>query len=112
MKPEEFSTLGMYGNREIFEKRLNEGYTKVAHGGGDWVGNHRIVRLWAFFHPKRFFKKVATYEHPKFDGIHTVRGTPFEVTYTERGFKKYCKKNKISLGEKHDLAKLVQDWDK
>jgi hypothetical protein len=112
MNPEEFSPLGMYGNKEIFERRLNEGYTEVAHGSGEWIGDNRIVALWAFFHPKRFFRKVATHQHPKgyFDG-HTFHGKPFETAYTEKGFKKYCENNKIVLGERQDLAKIVKIWE-
>jgi len=108
-KPEEFSALRMYGNKNVFEKRVEEGYTEVAFGGGDWVGNQRIVRLWAFFHPKG---KIATYEHPKFDdGSHIMRGNPFEAKYSQRKFQKHLREFQIKLGAKSELAEVVNNWE-
>lgn len=109
-KPEEFSLIGMYGKKDIFEKRVREGYTEVAFGGGDWVGDQRIVSLWAFYHPNG---RIATYEHPKSMTLdcHTVRGRPFEAEYTKRKFQKHLQKFKIRLGEGSGLAQLVENWE-
>ena len=108
-KPEEFSPLGMYGRKDVFEKRLNEGYTEVTLGGGDWVGDQRIVSLWVFYHPKG---KIATLEHPKFYiSDHTARGQPYEAKYSPRKFQKHVKKFQLKVGEKKDLAKIVEDWE-
>ena len=108
-KPEEFSPLKMYGRKDVFEKKLNEGYTEISFGGGDWVGNQRIVKLWVFYHPEG---KIATFAHPKmFDGVTNVRGIPYEAEYTEREFKKHQKKFQLKVGNRADLAKIVSDWE-
>ena len=111
MKPEEFSPLAMYGNKDIFKKRLNDGYIDVAFGSGEWVNGERIVRLFVFYHPKNFFG-IATYEHPKFDFEgSTIHGKPFESVYTKRGFERHSKKFKIQVGPKTGLANIVKDWE-
>jgi hypothetical protein len=113
MKPEEFSTLEMYGKREIFERKQNEGYTEVAFGGGDWVDSNRIVALWAFYHPTKMFGSVSTLQYPKFDdGTHTIRFKPFERKYSQEGFERYLQKMQIKMGDRENLAKLLQNWDK
>ena len=126
MKPEEFtlSVLEMYGNKEIFEKRLKEGYTEISFGAGQLVGDKRIVRLWVFYHPDG---EIATYEHPKSDdGSHTFRGQPFEAEYNTKktligklfginsfknSFEEYLKKFKITLDKRKSLAQVVESWE-
>ena len=110
MKPECLSPLAMYGRKDVFENRVREGYTEVAFGGGDWVGEQRIVRLWVFYHPEG---KIATYEHPKFMTLdtHTMRGQPFEKEYTEGEFQKHQKQFKLKVGNRRSLAEVVQDWE-
>ena len=109
-KPDEFSPLGLYGRKDAFEKRVRDGYTEVAYGGGDWVGNQRIVRLWAFYHPDG---SIATYEHPKgmTPDMHTIRGQPFEAEYTEREFQEHLENFRIKIGPKTGLKKLVENWE-
>ena len=109
VKPEEFSRLGMYGRKDIFERRLNESYSEVAFGGGDWVNNQKIVGLFVFYHPNG---KIATLEHPKFDdGYHTIRGQPYEAEYNNKKFEKHLKKFQLKVGTKTDLAKIVNQWE-
>jgi len=118
MKPEQLSNIGLYGNREIFKRRLEEGYKEVALGRGDWIQTQnsltpetRIVALWAFFHQLESSKKIATYEHPKaFDGVTNIHGKPFEATYSEEEFKEYCEKNKIKIGKRIELTDLLNIW--
>lgn len=109
IKPEEFSPMQMYGNKDIFQKMLNEGYTEVALGGGDWVDDYRIVGIFAFFHPNG---KIHTFETPKYDdGGHTMRGTQFEANYTMKGFEKYKENHKIEMEtEKQYLKEIVDMW--
>ena len=107
-KPEEFSPLGLYGNRDVFQRRLDEGFTKLAFGDGNWVGNERIVRLFVFYHPDG---RIATYEHPKseHDGT-TFRGGPFEAEYSEEEFQSYKEKFQIAFGGKTSLAEVLEGW--
>jgi hypothetical protein len=113
MKPEEFSNLGMYGSREFFERKQQEGYSEVASGVGDWVGVERIVVIWAFYHPKKRFRSITTLQHPKFDdGCHTIRGSPYEKKYTPAGFDRFTRRMKIKIGSRQNLAELLQNWDK
>ncbi len=110
-KPEEFSKLKMYGEKEIFEKKVEEGYTEVAYGdGGDWFDDQRIVSLFAFYHPNG---KVATYEHPKrmtFDG-HTMRSRPFQAEYNKIEFQIHLQEFQIKLEKKVGLEELVKNWE-
>ncbi|MBI2672664.1 hypothetical protein HYX19_00215 [Candidatus Woesearchaeota archaeon] len=111
MKPDEFSLLAMYGSKDIFKKRLEEGYTEVAFGVGDWVRDYRIVGLWAFYHQDG---RIATYEHPKyieFSGGNTLHGEPFEKIYTKEEFEKHEKDLRISVCQKTGLAQIVQKWE-
>ena len=126
MEEEKFSTMTMYGNKRIFDKRLKEGYTEVALGSGEWVSapagsEQRIVKLFVFYHPNG---KVATYEHPKANhGFGNIHGQPFEAEYNTKrtligklfgtnsfkdSFENHLKEFKIALGEKGDLAEIVR----
>lgn len=108
-KPEEFSALGLYGRKDLFEKRFNEGFTEVAFGSGGWVGDFRIVSIFAFYHPAG---KIATLETPKsYEAGHTSRGAPFEREYTHKTFEEYREKYQIRMGNKTDLGKLVAEWE-
>jgi len=111
MKPEEFSALALYGQREVFERKQSEGYTEVAFGNGGWVGAEKIVACWVFYHPKKWFRSVSTIQYPKFDdGCHTVRGDPFERNYSQKGFEKYARRMDIKMGERQSLANLLSRW--
>lgn len=119
IEADRFSTVGMYGNRHIFEKRLKEGFTEFAFGSGDWIQpdnalDRRIVAIWAFFPPKMGVGgRIATYEHPKYyDGEHSIRGEPFEARYTAKDFEDYCRKNRISMGQRSDLLDFLRTADR
>lgn len=43
--PDVFSPLGMYGDREVFFRMLEAGFTRVAFGSGAWVNASRIVAI-------------------------------------------------------------------
>lgn len=105
------SKLYMFGNKEVFEKRLKEGYRDVAFGRGIYIDNQKISVIWAFYHPD---KKIATYEHPKsfdpFLGLSKM-GSPFEEEYSEEKFKEYTENKKITLSNKIDLEDVVEKWD-
>lgn len=106
-KVEQYSKIEMYGNKELFAKRQSEGFTEVAFGSGDWVDSERIVAIWAFYNQQG--NTIATYEHPKSDdGCHTVRGLPFEATYTPKEFEARCAERRIKMGSRHNLAELVK----
>lgn len=110
MQPEEFSTVAMYGNREIFERKLAEDYTEVAFGGGPWIDDFRIVAIWIFYHPSG---KVATYQHPKtMYNLTTFRPTPFEAEYDIGELGAYLTKHQITLGARGSLAELMNLWEK
>jgi hypothetical protein len=107
--PEPLIDLGMHGNREIFQRRLDEGYTKYAFGSGDWVSDERIVRLFVFFKADR----IATYQHPKkHDGVTNVHGEPFEAEYTAEEFEVYKDAWSITVGQEKDLSGLLAVWAK
>ncbi len=96
-----------YGRKDVFERRLQEGYTEAAFGGGEWIHGKRVVRLWVFYHPDG---RIATYEHPKFDFGHTVHGEPYEAEYGKREFQLHVKKFQIQLGKKEGLAGILALW--
>lgn len=117
-KPEEFSPLAMYGEKSIFEKRLNEGFTEIAFGRGPWkevespglILDVRIVAIYVFYHPSG---KIATFEHPKARDCNLMahHGEPFEAEYNQLTFHEHKKDYKLNLGEKIDLAEIVQSWE-
>jgi hypothetical protein len=113
MEPEEFSTLGMYGQREFFERKRQEGYSKVAFGVGEWVNNQRIAAIFVFYHPTRIIGSITTLQHPQFDdGCQTIRAKPCEKKYyTKLGFNGFVKSRKIQIGDKQNLVDLLQNWD-
>ena len=110
MKPEKFSPLGLYGDREFFFERKNEGYTEAAYGGGPWIGSYRIVGIFAFYHPDG---RIATFQTRKIDtGDCTMRGDPIRADYkNESEFKEYVEEHRITLGKKHSLADAIKDWE-
>jgi hypothetical protein len=108
---EPFSALTMYGNKEIFARRLKEGFTDCTVGSGSWVGNKRIVQLFVFYHPDG---RIATYEHPKYMGVdqHTYRGLPFEAEYTKETFVKHQTEFSLWISEGlSKLEELLKEWN-
>ena len=115
MNPKEFGPPPTYGNKGIFEKILNWGYTEVEFGMGGLVEEDieikgkRLISLFAFHHPRKRLSKVFTYEHDIFifnDGRELYGGI-LEVPYTKRDFEKYIEDHKIKMDERISLAEVV-----
>jgi hypothetical protein len=111
LKPEESHLIEAYGKKDIFEKRLKEGYTEVSFGTGPWVKNQRIVNLFVFYHPNG---NIATYEQPKFSNEgQTVRGTPHEEKYSQKEFNKLKERWNLKVKEnRHSLKEILDEWPK
>lgn len=133
IKPEEFSILGMYGRREIFEKRLQEGYTEVAFGKGLWIEKpdmfgtyldfrfpflhftppaivaQRIPSLFAFYHPNG---KIAILEHRKIEDYtgHTAHVGIRETVYNKKRFERHLNEWSVKLEEKTTLVEILEKW--
>ena len=110
--PEEYLWFGIYGDRGVFERRLDQGYTEVAYGTGEWVkGMHsetKVNAVMVFYHPK---DKIATYEftrHRSPDESWTDE--PYEDNYEPEEFGDYLLENRIYLHPKQSLADIVDSW--
>lgn len=113
--PEAFSLIGMYGAREVFERRQREGYTEVAFGRGEWVDMNRIVAIWVFYRRPSFWRNpIATHEFPKFELLDggTMRGDPVERTYSQKRFDRHLSKYQITLGPRQKLSETLEQWAK
>ena len=107
-KPDEFSLFGLYGNREVFQQRLNEGFTELAFASGPEVNGLRIVAAFVFYHPDG---RVATFEHIKDYTMGTsVRGVD-QNSYTEQTFAELVQKQRLEVGKKFPLRELLKDWE-
>jgi hypothetical protein len=97
---------------DFFERRYDQGYTEVAFGEeGKLIRDRKIVRLVVAYHPTRIFGEVATLQYPEFTcGTHADLGNPFEANYTEKGFRKYCRENKIPMSDRQDLSEILSHW--
>ena len=97
---------------DFFEEKFAQGYTEAAFGGeGILVNGTRIVRLVAVFHPKRYFRNVATCQDSNFHcGIHEDRGRSFEKNYTIRNFEEYIIKNRIPMTDRQNLSDILKHW--
>jgi hypothetical protein len=104
------SKLKIYGDKDIFEKRLKEGYDKVSFGRGKLVNNEIICAVWVFYNTD----KIATYEHPKSLNLSKsspCRGKPYEREYSKTEFEEYMKNKKIILSKKMNLEEVVKGWE-
>ncbi len=115
--PQNFSTLGLYGDKETFQARLNEGYRYVAFGRGPWVGTgypERVIAMFAFYKSKKPKKDdtVATFEGKKFEeiGACTVHGPMEDKTYTFEDFQNHIENYEVELGVFQPLKKIVNLW--
>lgn len=105
------SKLAIYGDKDIFEKRLKEGYEEVAFGRGKCVNNEIISALWVFYNTN----KIATYEYPKFiksPEISPCKGPPYEKEYSKQEFEEYLRDKKIFLSKKISLEEIINKWEK
>jgi hypothetical protein len=108
-----------YSSKEVFEKKLNEGYTGLAAiSQGPWIAykprnklvdRERIVALFAFYKEK---EKIATVEFHKLDFIsETMRCSPVEEVYTEKKFEKLTAKYQLDVPQnKLSLDSVVKNW--
>jgi hypothetical protein len=110
MELESKSKLKIYGDRDVFEKRLKEGYEQVAFGRGKLVGKEIISATWVFYNSY----KIATYEFPKFvrsKNFLPCKGEPCEKVFLNEEFEEYRKNKKITLTKKMDLGNIIRKWD-
>ena len=125
------SPIGMYGrDRDHFVKRLNEGYTEIAIGGGPWVDMNgedlRIVGIWVFYHPDGRVATIETHKGYTPDG-HTIRGCPTACEYktsrfmrirnrlfpgsrVPKSFERLVKDYHLKLGPREPLKDLLDSW--
>jgi len=110
-KPDQFSNLNFYGDREVFEKREEEGYSQVNFGRGPWIKGERVVGMFAFYHPDG---KISILMTPKHDiSGETIHGRRTEREFeNEEEFKKFVEQWKIELAERSDLGKFLNKWEK
>ncbi|NQS89344.1 hypothetical protein HQ584_06110 [Patescibacteria group bacterium] len=98
MAQEKLRPLKTYGNTNIFQKRVEEGYSKLAFGRIEPIDNSKLLGVFVFFHPDG---KIATYEHPK-------QGTPFEKEYNSEVFQEYKEEQNIHISGKVTLEYIVK----
>ena len=110
MKPERHSWIGMYGDRDIFQKHLDDGYNEVAFGKGDWVDDQKVLGVFAFFHPGG---DISTLEHYKSitNSGHTIKSGPVYGEYMQKGFEMFIEENGVKMSEKQDIRAVLNQWD-
>ncbi len=98
----------------IFKEKLDEGYSEVAFGDGDWIGKRKITKIYVFY--KKYSSgdlwEIKTYEYPAFrdNKNQIIELQPFENLYTnQKDFQKYLEQFKIQLRDK-SLLKILK-WD-
>jgi len=108
--PEEFSPLGLYGNRDFFQKAKQDGYTEVAFGGGKEVGAVRPVGVFAFFHPDTAeVRALITWK--LYNDVASVRSEPTERAFPNMdSFEDFLEEFKIELGERVSLEEILKPW--
>ena len=109
MKPEEFSSIRLYGNKQTFLKMQAEGFTDVAFAKGPWINDKRIVGAFYFFGPE---DQVAGYETSKSRGATgATRRSASETHYQMREFEQKVRGSKLELSDIQNLAALLLRWD-
>lgn len=117
---EELYKLRVQEDKEVFERKLKEGYTEVCFGfGEDWIGDRKVLGLYAFYHPNG---RISAYEYPKikenvtgfrpiefeYNTRKTLLGKLLGINLFENSFKDHVKEFKIILDERKNLAELVK----
>ncbi len=111
MIPESQSWLGNYGygTKPIFEKKLEEGFTKVAFGRGPWIDTFRILALFAFFYPDGRVETIETWKQR--DSRHcSRRSSPKEKKYSAIQFKTYIAEHHVELMDRTEVSGIINDW--
>jgi hypothetical protein len=113
-KEEVISSLqlaSLYGEENLFQGKLNEGYNELSFGRGTYIysGDYgeKITRMWTFYHPNG---KIFTHQIPKSKrGIDDFpcRGPAFEIEYSEKEFEEYVKDKKLIISGKESLVEMV-----
>jgi len=97
-----------YGNKEAFERRLQEGYAEVAFGMGR--RGRSDLCLFAFYHPNG---TIATYEHPAtmpfWSGL--VKQGTIEKEYNGEGFQRLTDSYGIEMSVRVNLEDTVNNWE-
>lgn len=103
----------LYGEQNIFQEKLKEGYTELSFGRGSYisVGNseEKITRMWAFYHPDG---RISTHQIPKFitpPDPFSCRGPAFEREYSQNEFEQYIKDKKLTISNKVSLAGILTE---
>jgi len=103
MKTEDISLFALNGRKDIFDRRIKEGYTEVALCSGGWIGNQRLAIVWVFYHPDG---RLAVYERLKLKRINgsEIPVVGNEMECSEEEFRRYAEKYKIRIGAKTKLT--------
>ncbi|MBS3090035.1 hypothetical protein J4461_04140 [Candidatus Pacearchaeota archaeon] len=108
-KQKEIRPYSLYAAREIFQRKIQEGYEEVAFSNeGEWHQQERIVRMCAFYSPDG---EIETYEQHEIDDLIVIRASkPFGVTFkTGKGLKERLKPYNLTLGEKRKVRDVLND---
>lgn len=120
-KESQLRPFGLYGSKDVLKKRLEQGYTQIAFGAGEWIVKEgyreKIAGIFAFYKPAGFIfrhPKIATFERPLVNEGHgySRHGPSFEKKYDEKQFQEHVDKYKIKMGERVNLANIVREIEK
>jgi len=105
-----FSFLNLYGNRDVFQRMKNKGYSKVSFGRGEWIDDERIIAIFLFHNSDSGL--FATYQYPKYRRFgKEIYGEPFVAVYSKDKFKDYLKDKRILIISKSEnLKKILEKW--
>ena len=103
----------LYGEENLFQKKLKEGYTELSFARGTYIYNgdygEKITRMWAFYHPDG---RISTHQIPKskngIDGF-PCRGNPFDMEYSQDEFKKYIEDKKLIVSDRSGLVDMISN---
>lgn len=102
------------GIYSLFKEKLDEGYTEVGFGDGEWIGKRKIAKIYVFYrqYSSGDIRDIKTYECPacKDDKKQVIELQPFENEYTnQKDLQKYLEQFKIKIRNKLLLKTLK--WD-
>lgn len=104
--------INLFGNKEVFSKKLSEGYTEIAFGHGQYNNNlKKISSIFVFYDSEG---NVSTYQYPKSIDLpdpFPCRGQPFERKYSKKEFERYLELKKITLGKNSKLVDVLKNFE-